>query len=182
MGILRTLSLFASAFILASCYVDMDPFEGGDGVRVNINGEKCVMHGMPGGYYAILDAANDVSSFESSITMRTSVTNYQGSYIINAAIGAENVHGDRSIFHLSFNIQENDTFVKEQKYEILPDGQKTATLSTWWEEVKLHGWIYFLSLGDVIEARFDLDGTDSDGTAYTLRHGFLRLHQKEEQQ
>ena len=183
MKILRSLSLFAAAFMLSSCVTDMDPFEGGDGVRVNINGEKCVMYGMPGAYYATLDAANDVSSFKSEITMMTTITDAHINYLI-----PEMSTFERSVFDLAFNIQENNAFVKEKKYEIRYSGQKTASMissirsngtETPEQAVKLQGWIYFLSLGNVIEARFDLDGRSSDGTEYTLRHGFLRLNQRE---
>ena len=186
MKILRTLSVFALAVSLSGCITDMDPFEGGDGVRVNINGEKCVMYGMPGSYYATLDAANDVSTFRAEITMMTTVTDARINYLL-----PEKISFDRIVFDLSFNIQENNSFVREQKYEILAFGTKTATMSlpevdtntgSPNQTVKLKGWIYFLSLGNVIEARFDLDGKGPDGKEYTLRHGFLRLHEREERQ
>ena len=183
---LRTLSVIALTFALTGCVTDMDPFEGGDGVRVNTNGEKCVMYGIPGGYYATLDAANDVSTFQSEITMMSSIVDAHINYII-----PEQSTFDRTVFKLGFNIQENNSFVREQKYEILAYGTKTATMSlpevdtdtgSTYKTVKFKGWIYFLSLGDVIEARFDLDGKGPDGKEYALRHGFLRLHQKQPQQ
>lgn len=186
MKIVKTLWFLSMAFVLSGCVRDMDPFEGGDGVRVNINGEKCVMYGIPGGYYATLDVANDVSTFKSEITMMSSIVDAHINYII-----PEMSTIDRTAFMLGFNIAENDIFVKEKKYEIKTSGDKKASMTvsslntdtgSSEEVIKLKGWAYFLSLGNVVEVRFELDGKDSNGKEYALRHGFLRLHQKQPQQ
>lgn len=160
------LLLSAAALMLSGCVRDMDPFEGGDGVRVNINGQKCVMLGIPGHDYADLNMSGDVSSFQAIVSMMVGIMS-------------------ADLFELSFNIKENDAFIKEQKYTIKPSGDKTVTLSLparngeGVKDINLSGWLYFISFGEIIEARFDLDGKGSDGMEYSLRHGFLRLHQGE---
>lgn len=171
MKIFRTLSLFAVILTLSGCVRDMDPFEGGDGVRVNINGQKCVMIGIPGGYYATLDTKDDECLFQSEVTMMTGfMSRYQ------------------DLFYLDFDIRENDILVKDKEYTVSYSGNKVIKLmlpnedASSYAEVKLKGWISFLSLGQVVEARFELEGSGSGGKEYSLRHGFLRLHQEAKRQ
>ena len=171
MKIFRTLSLLAVALSLCGCVRDMDPFEGGDGVRVNINGQKCVMLGIPGGYYATLDTKDDECLFQSEVTMMTGfLSNIQ------------------DLFYINFDIRENDILVKDKKYTVSYSGNKVVKLrlpnddASSYTEVSLKGWLSFLSLGQVVEARFELEGTGPAGKDYSLRHGFLRLHQRKEQQ
>ena len=182
----KSLLPIALSLMLTGCVTDMDPFEGGDGVRVNINGQKCVMYGIPGGYYATLEAANDVSTFQADITMMSAITDVHINYVV-----PEMTQIERSVFRLHFDIRDNNAFVREQKYQIHASGTKTASLivpeqnvdtQSSEEVVALKGWAYFLSLGNVVEVRFELNGTGADGKDYALRHGYLRLHQKKEQQ
>ena len=45
----RLFAIALALISLASCYkLSMDPYEGGDGVRANIDGRKCVMMGTVG--------------------------------------------------------------------------------------------------------------------------------------
>ncbi|MBR6306911.1 MAG: hypothetical protein IKR38_09105 [Bacteroidales bacterium] len=171
MRILRSLSLLAVILSFSGCVRDMDPFEGGDGVRVNINGQKCVMLGIPGGYYATLDTKDDECLFQSEVAMMTGF-----------------MSRNQDIFKMIFDIRETDILVKDKKYTVNYSGNKVVKLmlpnddASSYTEVMLKGWISFLSLGQVVEARFELEGRGPGGVDYSLRHGFLRLHQQAKKQ
>ena len=68
----RIITYLASAFVLlaaTSCIANMDPFEGGDGVRANINGQKCVMSGTPGKTYANCSFVDGANTFSTRVEM-----------------------------------------------------------------------------------------------------------------
>ena len=186
MKIVKTLWFLSMAFVLSGCVRDMDPFEGGDGVRVNINGEKCVMLGTPGGYYAKMEATDDVSTFKSEIILISTLIDPEAQYM-NAMLGFGFAQDSQIRLNLAFDISDNNVFSKEKQYNI-GSGNKKAVLTYVTDDtstnpdINLKGWISFLSLGKVIEARFELEGKSTGGKEYSLRHGFLRLHQGGEKQ
>ena len=162
----RIITYLASAFVLlaaTSCIANMDPFEGGDGVRANINGQKCVMSGTPGKTYANCSFVDGANTFSTRVEM---------------------VHLlDMNGFKLSFSISSTTPFTTGVKYSI-GSGSNKATLTTLsGEEVTLSGWISFLKIGvssNTVEAQFELDGQDSNGDKYAVRHGFMRLFREKE--
>ena len=149
--------------ILSGCFKDMDPFEGGDGVRANINGYKCVMLGVPG-----MDYANNGSG--------------SAGYILNSDISMIRII-DRHPFRMTFSIIAPSGISTGFEYPISKGSAFTATLigpkEAPGEEIPLSGWIKFENEGTIatlVEARFELTGKDSRGQDYSIRHGFLRLY------
>lgn len=150
--------------ILTGCFKDMDPFEGGDGVRTNLNGCKCVMLGTPGNVY--ISSTGDAGSYsvKSDVTMLRILDHHQ--------------------FQLDFNIADTVAIVANQEYKIGTGNYKVTLVGPKeapGEEIPLKGWVKFLQLnpsGRIVEARFELDGKDSSGQDYTLRHGFMRLYKQ----
>lgn len=198
--LLTGLLLAAATFLVSGCYTDMDPFEGGEGVRVNINGSKYIMLGMPGGYYAKIDAKDDVCSFSSSISLTSMVSGYEQDPLLSTALAVETglnpvllplltilVSTPDPLFQLKFSVQDNDLFEKDRQYSIGIGGDKTAVFVILADDysssisVPLSGWISFLNLGSKVEARFELKG-ELGGKELSLRHGFLRLQQKVDKQ
>ena len=157
------LALFAGLLAAASCIANMDPFEGGDGVRANINGQKCVMSGTPGDVYANCLFEWGANSFGTSVEMMHLL--------------------DKTIFKLAFSMSDTAPFMTGQKYNI-GSGTYKATLTTVsGEDVRLTGWVTFLKIGvgsKTVEAQFELDGQDANGDKYAIRHGFMRLYRVKE--
>ena len=166
MNMKRIIKYLASAialFAVTSCIANMDPFEGGDGVRANINGQKCVMSGTPGRVYANCSFESGANSFGTNVSMMHLL--------------------DKTIFTLAFSLSNSSPFVTGQQYSI-GSGTCKATLTTIsGEDVPLTGWVTFLKIGydsKTVEARFELDGQDANGKKYTVRHGFMRLFRVKE--
>lgn len=142
----------------------MDPFEGSDGVRANINGHKCVMDGNPGEKYVQYDAENH--------TLSVSVSMWQGY--------------DNSRFRLVLTVQDAAPLTTGVRYHVSLKGSTTATLTGMSdspnEAVSLVGWIEFLQLGadqEIVEAEFEMTGTaPKSNVDYDVRHGFLRLYKE----
>ena len=141
----------------------MDPFEGGDGVRANINGQKCVMSGTPGKVYANCSFEDGANSFGTHVEMMHLL--------------------DKTNFGLSFSLTDTTPFATGQQYSI-GSGTYKATLTTIsGEDVPLTGWVTFLKIGvgsKTVEAQFELDGQDTKGDKYAVRHGFMRLYRIKE--
>ena len=160
-----------SLLLFSGCFSDMDPFEGGKGVRANINGYKCVMRGEEGKVYAILNSNADGYTFRTDVRM----------------IGMMN--GIR--YTLSFSLSDIAPFVTGVKYNVT--GKITAARVDYFDyavvdeddvietieaDVPLTGWVSFLVVSQddhYVEALFELDRQFPDGAPYTIRHGFLRL-------
>ena len=87
-------------------------------------------------------------------------------------------------FQLDFNIADTVAIVANQEYKIGTGNYKVTLVGPKeapGEEIPLKGWVKFLQLnpsGRIVEARFELDGKDSSGQDYTLRHGFMRLYKQ----
>jgi hypothetical protein len=166
MNMKRIIKYLASAialFAVSSCIANMDPFEGGDGVRANINGQKCVMSGTPGKVYANCSFEDGANSFGTHVEMMHLL--------------------DKTNFGLSFSLTDTTPFATGQHYSI-GSGTYKATLTTIsGEDVPLTGWVTFLKIGvgsKTVEAQFELDGQDTKGDKYAVRHGFMRLYRIKE--
>ena len=164
--LIRLLTAVSVLFLSAGCIMEMDPFEGGDGIRANINGKKCVMLGTPGTKNANYYVGGEKATFTAS---------------------AELMHMlDTQQLYISFNISDTGSLMTDKKYTV-GTGDNTVKLDfgpygITENAVPLSGWISFLQIstgGSVIEARFELDGQATDGTRYAVRHGFLRLYNKD---
>ena len=147
-----------------SCYKHMDPFEGGDGVHINLNGKKCTMVGFTGNsnveYMITDDNTYDIISDVTMIQWST-----------------------RDKFGMYFHLSDNSQFETGKKYHIGgTEGSRIIIYPYKGEKfsgVSLEGEIEFLNLADkdpFIEALFELDGTSAqDGKSYTVRHGYFNL-------
>jgi hypothetical protein len=164
--IIRFIVAASALLALAGCVRDMDPFEGGDGVRANINGQKCVMLGDPGHKYASY-SENPGGRFSAKFEMMHML--------------------DRSEFHMEFKVSETSPLVTGVRYTV-GSGENTAQLSYAFgnisgEAIPLAGWISFNKIGTdgaTVEARFELEGVSADGREYSVRHGFMRLYKNAE--
>ena len=155
--------MLAVLLAATSCIANMDPFEGGDGVRANINGQKCVMSGTPGKVYANCSFESGANSFGTKVEMMHLL--------------------DKTIFKLGFSLSDTSPFTTGKQYSIGSGTYKVTLTTVSGEEVPLTGWVTFLKIGvwsKTVEAQFELDGQDSNGDKYAVRHGFMRLFREKE--
>lgn len=155
------------ALLASGCNMRMDPFEGGNGSRANINGEKYLM--------------SDVVLFPKKASFDNT-----GSGYFSVRILFQHLMGER-VCMLDIRLESPTPFVVGEKYTISASSETPCTL--WWtsnQEIAsrtvdyetvpkeaLDGWIVFNKTdGDTVEASFEFD-CPSSGTA--IRHGFMRL-------
>ena len=158
----RILFLLCPLWLFSSCLKEMDPFEGGDGVRANINGNKCVMIGIPG---------NTAGAFYSS----------GNDYTFQTAVIAMSHTMENQNFHFKISVSDEAPLETGKRYSV-GSGKNTAVISyvsddVTGSDIQLKGWISFLKVGpdaSTTEARFELTGR-SPHREYAVRHGFLRL-------
>ena len=81
----RLLAITLALLALASCgRLIMDPYEGGDGVRANINGRKCTMIGHVGSNdYASYSIYADSAVFVSTAKLANRELSQAESYSLN---------------------------------------------------------------------------------------------------
>ena len=147
----------------SSCSEIMDPFEGSDGVRANINGYKCVMDGYHGNQYVTWPTGGSATL---SINVR----------MVKLL--------DNQNFMLQLNVSDNTAVSTGIEYHFTPGGPCSAILSSppgaAGVEVPMSGWIRFLQLdagSHIVEAEFELSGTaPRSREEFDVRHGFLRLY------
>ena len=143
------LAIFA-LLALAGCSRDMDPFVGGPGVRMNVNGKKYVMHGRSNSNY--LTKSLDAAPY--SVSLNVTMTGLDAS------------------FDFSLSMSESSAPVAGRQYSC------TASISQGSDVIPMTGSIEFTRLpGDTptVEGLFELSGTGADGTAYKVTHGFFRM-------
>lgn len=154
--------------VFSGCYTNNDPFKDQEeeGVRFNMNGRKFVMITFWDGYAAELVTPDQPCTFQSSVQVKPA----DGFPVDGGTI--------------SFDITDDKGLVEGQKYYVGSE-TKRIQFSVWEREnnnrktANLGGWITFLKLGEYIEARFELDGQFSFDDKCEIRHGFLRLQQRE---
>lgn len=118
------------ALSLCSCVTDMDPFQGGTGLRANIDGKVYVMIGSPEDTGYVTMGGSPENSFEVSVTLRGRTG--------NATVQ----------FEMSLN--ENSALSTGQKYTV-----SSAIL----QGDSLSGWIKFNMISsNMVEAEFELSG------------------------
>ena len=145
--------LLAAAALVCSCATDMDPFQGGDGIRANVNGRKCVMFDDVNTSYSYSNHG-DTCHFSCSANMRL---------------------GTGEDLTFSIDMESYQPFVEGNSYAI-GNGANSAYLKQYQSDQApvLKGWLKFLkapSESGLVEARFELENAD-----YSVRHGFLRLY------
>lgn len=141
----------------------MDPFEGGDGVRANINGNKCVMYGIPGNVAGASYTTGNTFTFQTATILMRHVL-------------------DGKEFHFRITVSDDAALEVGRRYSV-GSGGSSAVISyvsddVTGEDIPLTGWITFLQVGpekSTTEARFELSGR-TRGREYEVRHGFLRLY------
>lgn len=160
----RMILAFLQLLLLSSCLKDMDPFEGGDGIRANLNGAKCVMMGYPGNSVGASYSEGNTFTFNTGEVMMTAFTT-----------------GQKLRFQIT--VSDDAALVVGHKYSVgdkgMTAGVKFVTDNGVGQTVPLNGWISFLQVGPEVsttEARFELTGTTLSGDRIEFRHGFLRLY------
>ena len=155
------LKLLPLLLLAVSCTERMDPYEGGTGVRANINGYKCVMRGVSNKSYATYNVGESYSFSTQRLQLFKHMDGMSNCY-------------------LQVSISEPSALVTGKAYKI---GTSGATAYLYLDGVDrgitLSGELTFLNDGPgsgVTEARFELSGKDRDGTKYDVRHGFKRLN------
>lgn len=154
---------------LSGCIARMDPYKGGTGTRVNINGEKFVMVGVLG------SASNSI------------YTRKDGSYEYKASVFLRHLMESRSS-QLEITITSSSPITEGKKYDLGTSSSAKAFL-TWMDlvgkepyfeiqesgsPIPLKGWLIFDRIGEKdVEARFELDSKSGDKVV--VRHAFLRL-------
>ena len=136
----------------------MDPFEGGDGLRANINGKKCIMYDIPGNVAGAGYTVGNVFTFQTAdILLRNKL--------------------DNQSLRFKLTVTDDASLEPGVKYSI-GEGGNTASLGyVEGSSTALSGWIVFLRIGSdssTTEARFELYGKTRD-QEFDVRHGFLRL-------
>lgn len=162
---LKLLLIALSLLLASSCVKDMDPFEGADGVRVNINGHKCVMVGSPGHNYMYYTSGESYS-LKTEVEMTRMLDYYH--------------------FSMVFSIQDSSPLSAGKRYSTAAGEAGVKLLSpkeSPGDEISLSGWIELVKFDPssrIVEASFELDGTASNGEDFVLRHGFFRLFKQSE--
>lgn len=138
---------------IAGCDRNMDPFEGGSGVRMNVNGKKYVMHGRSDSKPLSITTEGTPSNLMFTVTMT----------------------GLSNSFEFSMNSSDPGTFLEGKSYPA------TAKMALGSEDVALSGTLEFTRLSadsSLVDALFELSGSGADGTSYNVTHGFFRLRYK----
>lgn len=160
----RILYILSAVLALASCVKGMDPYEGGDGTRANINGAKCIM----------LGTVNSGTTYASYSCM--------GPYVFRTSPLVLYHNIDQRSYTLNIEVSDDSPLVPGTRYTF-PSGNGSAYISyisseVTGENIELRGWLVFNKISpdsSITEARFELEGTSYTGKKYSLRHGFLRL-------
>lgn len=152
----RLFAIALALISLASCYkLSMDPYEGGDGVRANIDGRKCVMMGTVGSRsYASYSVYTDSCVFLTQVPLANRILTDDATYRLSIKLKT----GTAIVVNQDYSLTGNDAKV------LFPGSHDTEPLS---------GWIHFTLLdpaAHLVEATFELSSAD-----HTVKHGFMRL-------
>lgn len=173
------LPIVAALLAVWSCSSDLDPFEGTDGIRFNLNGIKYVMQ----------------DGFMSPIPLEVTETGV----VINASMSGSSLLDVASI---TINLCPLDQLAVDTEYKTGENGISAelllyfsgmpdiwTALSSKPEEpaaeaqpqedpqpIPLEGWVKRVaSETEKLELLFEFSGKDPEGNQYELKHGFLRL-------
>ena len=152
----RLFAIVLAVFSLASCYkLSMDPYEGGDGVRANIDGRKCVMMGTVGSRsYASYSVYTDSCVFLTQVPL------------------ANRILAEDATYRLSIKLKTGAAIAVDQDYSLAGE-DATILFPGKLKPEALSGWIRFSLLdpaAHLVEATFELSSAD-----HSVKHGFIRL-------
>lgn len=153
----RLIHIVAFAVLLltsASCIYKMDPYEGGTGVRMTVNGRKFVMDGSPTQEY-VKNVKNSTS------------------HTVSFSVG---MLGLKSSVKFNFSVSDADTLIQGRKY---PAKASIEGLVDQSNKVNFAGEVELLVLepnSQNVEGLFEFTGR-KDGVEYSIKHGFFRLRQ-----
>lgn len=139
------------------CNREMDPFAGGLGIRMNVNGMRCVSFDSDANGYAEFSMPAEGES---------------GTYAFSKTMSMQMTGAGPYEFFISATSPSRITAGKSYAC--------TAWLEIDMKHVPLKGKLTFVSLEDdgrYVEAEFELSG-NSDGKEYVVKHGFLRLRRR----
>lgn len=160
----RLFFLLCASLLFFSCVKDMDPFEGGDGIRASFNGVKCVMYGLPGESVGASYSEGNTFTFDTGEVLMAARTT-----------------GKRLRFRLT--VSDDAALAPGRQYAVgsqgMTAGVKFVTDDAIGHEIPLKGWVTFLQVGpqaSTTEARFELTGETLSEGKLEFRHGFLRLY------
>lgn len=159
----------------ASCSTSLDPFEGTDGIRFNLNGKKYVMQS---GFFSGIPLVET----EDGITVSASMS---GPSILDfVSFTLFLCKEDQLVQDKEYKTGENG--ISAQIKPFVPSTPTIAEAETEGEEseqevketppVQLQGWVKRVaSQTEQLEILFEFTGKDADGNEYVIKHGFLRL-------
>lgn len=180
------LPLMALLLAATSCYKDLDPFEGTDGIRFNLNGKKYVMQS---GWLS----GNPLSQTEDGMVISSSMSGPSFldlcSFTLNLcpleqlAVDTEYKTGQNGIsaeIELLLSdmpsLGEVVSAVSDTSEESEESEETTTETKEKLPPVQLSGWVKRVaSETGKLEVLFELNGKDEAGNQYELKHGFLRL-------
>ena len=185
---MRKLLLPLTALLLAvtSCYKDLDPFEGTDGIRFNLNGKKYVQQS---GWLSV----SPLNETEDGIVISSSMS---GPSFLDLCTFTLNLCPlEQLTVDKEFKTGENGISAEielllsdmpslgevvsavSDTSEVSEESEETATETK--EKVppvQMSGWVKRVaSETGKLEVLFELSGKDEAGNQYELKHGFLRL-------
>ena len=161
------LSMLA-VLLLSGCVTRMDPFEGRDGVRANINGEKYVMEGIDGRVlaYSPFKTGEGSERFEVNVLLLHLMGKKMCKLVIHLESSTPFVVGNR--YPISASSAQVSTLRWITAGEISSNELNPETPAD-----PLNGWLVFEKIEDEsVEASFEFEGSS---TGVAVRHGFLRL-------
>ena len=170
------LPIIALLLTAGSCTSSMDPFEGTDGIRFNLNGKKYVMQSGLLGLDPLVETEDG----------RIVKANMQGPSFLD-------------LVSFTLNLCKADQLAVDKEYKtgengisatIKPYVPSTPTIAAVEEDttepkeevkpetppVQLQGWVKRVaSETDQLEILFEFTGKDTEGNEFVIKHGFLRL-------
>lgn len=170
------LPIIALLLTAGSCTSSLDPFEGTDGIRFNLNGKKYVMQSGILGLSPVVET-------EDGLTVRA---NMQGpSFLDFVSFSLDLCKADQLAVDKEYKTGENGISATIKPYvpstpsiaateEDAAEPKEEAKPET--PPVQLQGWVKRVaSETEQLEILFEFTGKDAEGNEYVIKHGFLRL-------
>lgn len=156
------------ALLLTGCVSHLDPYAGTEGLRVNVNGQKCVME------LVYVSSSHSSPSYTYTDNVDGKVEFSFRSNLVHKRQEMSGLQVKHDNYRFSLSLETAGPLVLDRAYDVTagigPEDLGDDNLTP------LHGTITFLSLSPAIQARFEMA---SAGNAYVLRHGFLRFNKKQ---
>ena len=148
----RSLLLVFLLLLFVSCEHAYDPFEGGKGVRMNMNGKKCVM----------------VARSDRQVYVYNNKDGYGQTLSFSAKMGWQDTQ-----FAFRLRISDPDTLIQGYTYPA------KARIGSDQDGVSLEGFAEIVTLNPMsldIEALFEFTGGNLK-ESYVVKHGYFRLEE-----